>query len=624
MRIKANDIGLFVVLCISSSIFMGGCLLIDGGGIIYGDSTSSINVDDAVVFVEDGNLTGSPFFTWDNTTRALYINSQYITRQRIENWNTAYSQRGSVIDGDGLYWNEVTGMLDVVSISWDNITEIPAGFADGVDDDTTYTAGTGLNLMGTIFSFDVAWGDARYGGNPFDQDLNTTDSPTFDRIWVTGGNSNQWNTAYGWGNHALQNYFDIDIHTTDDLTNGTWGFIPTGANRTMWEDAYRERGSQIAGLNLTWNATTGKLDATGGGVGVESDPIFTASDASHVTSSLMDNWNTSYSWGDHSSQNYFDRDTDTIDDISNGTWGLIFTRSNRTILETIFGWGDHSLAGYLTSEADPWFNSSAASGITTGNITDWDTAYSWGDHSSQNYFDRDTDTIDDISNGTWGLIFTKTNRTMLATHDSYLNQAVKTTSTPTFTNLTLTGLTSGQVVFPGTGGVLSGSSNLFWDSSTGRLGIGTTSPTHDFHVAGVNAGIKLDRTGGGDPFVYLLSAGSTCGQIRGDPGQGLYFYNRDSRDIFHSYRTETVFNEPSNNIDFRVESDTNTHMLFVDAGLDRVGIGTGSPGYTLDVNGAIHGNDYYSGDGSQGWTGTFTNGDGATVTVKDGLITDVS
>ena len=37
--------------------------------------------------------------------------------------------------------------------------------------------------------------------------------------------------------------------------------------------------------------------------------------------------------------------------------------------------------------------------------------------------------------------------------------------------------------------------------------------------------------------------------------------------------SEVVFNDPSNDVDFRVESSSNTHMLFVDAGNDRVGVG---------------------------------------------------
>jgi hypothetical protein len=49
----------------------------------------------------------------------------------------------------------------------------------------------------------------------------------------------------------------------------------------------------------------------------------------------------------------------------------------------------------------------------------------------------------------------------------------------------------------------------------------------------------------------------------------------------------TVFNEGSDDFDTRIESSTNANMVFVDAGLDRVGIGTGSPSKTLDVNGEV-------------------------------------
>jgi hypothetical protein len=39
---------------------------------------------------------------------------------------------------------------------------------------------------------------------------------------------------------------------------------------------------------------------------------------------------------------------------------------------------------------------------------------------------------------------------------------------------TITGLTTGQVLFPTSGGTLSGSSSLFWDNTNAKLGIGTT------------------------------------------------------------------------------------------------------------------------------------------------------
>jgi len=38
---------------------------------------------------------------------------------------------------------------------WEGITGIPAGFADGIDNDTNYDAGIGLSLNGTTFSIDI-------------------------------------------------------------------------------------------------------------------------------------------------------------------------------------------------------------------------------------------------------------------------------------------------------------------------------------------------------------------------------------------------------------------------------------------------------------------------------------
>ena len=47
-----------------------------------------------------------------------------------------------------------------------------------------------------------------------------------------------------------------------------------------------------------------------------------------------------------------------------------------------------------------------------------------------------------------------------------------------------------------------------------------------------------------------------------------------------------VFNEDSADVDFRVESNDKTHMLFVDGGNDKVGIGTSAPVVPLSVRAA--------------------------------------
>jgi len=52
-----------------------------------------------------------------------------------------------------------------------------------------------------------------------------------------------------------------------------------------------------------------------------------------------------------------------------------------------------------------------------------------------------------------------------------------------------------------------------------------------------------------------------------------------------TFSDEVIINQDSHDIDFRVESNTYTHMLFVDAQENKVGINQSVPAYTLDING---------------------------------------
>ena len=70
-----------------------------------------------------------------------------------------------------------------------------------------------------------------------------------------------------------------------------------------------------------------------------------------------------------------------------------------------------------------------------------------------------------------------------------------------------------------------------------------------------------------------------------DDGRITVYENGGTAHVIDGNST-TVFNENSTNKDFRVESDGNTGMLFVDASTNRVGVGTTGPAQTLHVQGS--------------------------------------
>tara|TARA_R110000868_G_scaffold33297_1_gene120944 strand:+ start:328 stop:2997 length:2670 start_codon:yes stop_codon:yes gene_type:complete len=81
--------------------------------------------------------------------------------------------------------------------------------------------------------------------------------------------------------------------------------------------------------------------------------------------------------------------------------------------------------------------------------------------------------------------------------------------------------------------------------------------------------------------------------------------------------SSAVFNEGSTDSDFRVESDGNVNMVFVDASTNRVGIGTNEPSKTLEVNGTFNS----TGDITEGGLNVLTSADTASLSSRiDGKV----
>ena len=155
-----------------------------------------------------------------------------------------------------------------------------------------------------------------------------------------------------------------------------------------------------------------------------------------------------------------------------------------------------------------------------------------------------------------------------------LNQGVATGDSPTFVDVTATSLDI-------SGGIdVDGVTNLDVVDIDGAVDMAST--------LGVTGATTFSSS------VNINSASYDNRQVGIDAG-GFYIYNvADSR-----YDLQTsgiggltttpaagghaVFNQGGVDADFRVESDGNDHMLFVDGGNNRVGIGTSSPSIKLDV-----------------------------------------
>ena len=140
---------------------------------------------------------------------------------------------------------------------------------------------------------------------------------------------------------------------------------------------------------------------------------------------------------------------------------------------------------------------------------------------------------------------------------------------------------------------------LFVQGSDGFVGIGNSAPTAELVVQGsrVNVDTILGPTTASSGNAYLRFKGKNNGTvseatIHADFLSGLT-YNAAWKQFFQLNGTEymrlesqnIIFNDTGGTQNFRVESNNNEHMLFVDGTNDRVGIACSAPTFALDVVG---------------------------------------
>jgi len=105
---------------------------------------------------------------------------------------------------------------------------------------------------------------------------------------ITTTKIGNWDTAYGWGNHASAGYL-TSYTETDPVFSASEAASITAQNKTNWNTAYGWGDHGTAGYLTSYT---------------ETDPVFLASAAAGVSTQLVSNWNTAYTWGDHGVAGY--------------------------------------------------------------------------------------------------------------------------------------------------------------------------------------------------------------------------------------------------------------------------------------------------------------------------------
>lgn len=261
---------------------------------------------------------------------------------------------------------------------------------------------------------------------------------------VTTGLITNWNTAFGWGNHATAGYvagtrtITINGTTLNLSANNTWNvgtvtsvglslpgiFTVSGSPVTSLGTLSATLASQTANLvfaspngapgspafrallsadlpNLDWSKITTGKPTTLSGYGI-TDAMNTSHPANSISAANITNWTSAFGWGDHSLAGYAKYPSQTGNSgkylTTNGTitsWASLATVAvtgsyNDLINKPTFDGTFVSLTGKPTTVAgyginDAMTTAHVANSITSGLITNWNTAYGWGNHASVGY-----------------------------------------------------------------------------------------------------------------------------------------------------------------------------------------------------------------------------------------------
>ena len=127
--------------------------------------------------------------------------------------------------------------------------------------------------------------------------------------------------------------------------------------------------------------------------------------------------------------------------------------------------------------------------------------------------------------------------------------------------------------------------------SSGNVGIGTDSPFGELSIKSASPQVYLETVANGNVQInFNETADQLDVMVNNTNGKIAFGTNSTERMRIDSsgtliHKAAAVFNEDGGDSDFRVESDINTHTLFVDASLNRIGLFESSPQQAVSFGG---------------------------------------
>lgn len=424
----------------------------------FGDGNNLISyVNTAGIATVAGNLTGNPSisvtkvvgaatssiipFLWNNYVDLPAYGDVHGAVAHVHETGKLYYAHGRWIELVNMEADRTVGTgtenynVGVITASFlygdgSNLTNLPGGVGGGSTtlNDLTDVTLTGVS-SGQLLQYDGTtsrWINASVSG------LGTETDPVFTASVAFGigaGDTANWTTAYGWGDHSLAGYA-----STSYVDSAVVGFITAGSLTGYATEGY-------VNTSITGLASEGYVDTAVAGVNT-----FTGA-ATTITTVQIGNWDTAYGWGNHATAGYITT-AFAINDLSdvnagapstgqvlkwsgtewqaasdltaagagiglsdlsvtitpaginsltyNNTTGVfLFTPTNLSGYATTSSIVGFITSGALTGYATQGYVDSAVAGvqtftgaattITTTQIGNWDTAYSWGNHASQGY-----------------------------------------------------------------------------------------------------------------------------------------------------------------------------------------------------------------------------------------------